>query len=51
MSTVAATPASEVMEVTPDDNPKTVWQLNVTGANAYRAYRIPSLYPGVTWQD
>ena len=51
MSTVAATPASEVMEVTPDDNPKTVWQLNVTGANAYRAYRIPSLYPGVTWKD
>jgi arylsulfate sulfotransferase len=51
MATVAATPASQVMEVTADDAPKTVWQLNVTGANSYRAYRIPSLYPGVTWKD
>jgi arylsulfate sulfotransferase len=51
MATVAQTPASQVMEVTADDNPKTVWQLNVTGANSYRAYRIPSLYPGVTWKN
>jgi arylsulfate sulfotransferase len=53
MATVStvATPASQVMEVTSDDAAKTVWQLNVTGANAYRAYRIPSLYPGVTWKD
>jgi len=51
MATVAGPPASEVMEITSDDAPKKVWQLNVAGANAYRAYRIPSLYPGVTWQD
>lgn len=43
-----ATAASQVMEVTQTANPQTVWQLNLTGANAYRAYRIPSLYPGVT---
>jgi arylsulfate sulfotransferase len=43
-------PASQIMEVTHTDNPQTVWQLNLTGENAYRGYRIPSLYPGVSWQ-
>jgi hypothetical protein len=43
-------PASQIMEVTRTDNPQTVWQLNLTGENAYRGYRIPSLYPGVSWQ-
>lgn len=42
--------ASQVMEVTQTGSPQVVWQLNITGENAYRAYRIPSLYPGVTWQ-
>ena len=42
---------SQIMEVTQTDNPQLVWQMNVSGANAYRAYRIPSLYPGVTWQQ
>jgi arylsulfate sulfotransferase len=42
------TPASQVMEVTPDGK-QVVWQLNITGENAYRGYRIPSLYPGVSW--
>jgi hypothetical protein len=46
----AATPASQVMEVTQTANPQTVWQLNLSGANAYRAFRIPSLYAGVAWQ-
>jgi hypothetical protein len=41
--------ASRIMEVTQTTNPQTVWQLDVTGENAYWAYRIPSLYPGVTW--
>jgi len=49
----AATPlnqsTSQIMEVT-HDTQQLVWQMNVAGANAYRAYRIPSLYPGVTWQ-
>lgn len=26
-----------------------VWQMNVAGQLAYRGFRIPSLYPGVTW--
>jgi arylsulfate sulfotransferase len=42
--------ASEILEVTPTSNPQTVWQMNINGQNAYRGYRIPSLYPGVTWQ-
>jgi hypothetical protein len=46
----AGTPASQVMEVTQTANPQTVWQLNLSGVNAYRAFRIPSLYPGVPWQ-
>jgi arylsulfate sulfotransferase len=43
-------PESIVMEVTRTNTPQTVWQMTITGENAYRAYRIPSLYPGVTWQ-
>jgi hypothetical protein len=50
LTTVASTPASQVMEVTQTDSPQTVWQLNLTGANAYRGFRIPSLYPGISWQ-
>jgi arylsulfate sulfotransferase len=26
-----------------------VWRMNITGNLAYRGFRIPSLYPGVTW--
>ncbi|HZD77773.1 MAG TPA: aryl-sulfate sulfotransferase [Acidobacteriaceae bacterium] len=40
---------SYVMEVTPTATPQTVWQMEVTGTNTYRAYRMPSLYPGVQW--
>jgi len=29
--------------------PVTVWQMDIAGQWAYRAYRIPSLYPGVQW--
>lgn len=42
--------ASRIEEVTRTDNPQTVWQLDLVGENAYRGYRIPSLYPGVTWK-
>ena len=46
----AASTAASVYEVTQDPtNPQTVWQLQITGQNAYRAMRIPSLYPGVQW--
>jgi arylsulfate sulfotransferase len=41
--------AARVMEVTPDPTPQTVWQLDIANQNAYRAFRIPSLYPGVQW--
>src|SRR4029077_14132945 len=39
---------SEVQEVTQEPSPQIVWQMDIGGANAYRAYRVPSLYPGVT---
>jgi len=40
---------SYVYEVTPESTPQTVWTMHVTGTNLYRAFRIPSLYPGVQW--
>ena len=40
---------SWVYEVTQESNPQTVWSMQVTGTNLYRAFRIPSLYPGVQW--
>lgn len=40
---------SDVFEVTPGSTPQTVWHLHSSGANAYRGYRLPSLYPGVQW--
>jgi arylsulfate sulfotransferase len=41
--------SSQVMEVSQTPNPEVVWQMNIEGGNAYRAYRIPSLYPGIAW--
>lgn len=42
--------ASEVQEVTQTSSPQTVWQMEIpVPYNAYRAYRVPSLYPGVVW--
>ena len=43
--------ASLITEVTQTDSPQVVWQMTVNGSNAYRGLRIPSLYPGVTWQQ
>lgn len=43
--------ASQVSEVTQADSPQTVWQMDIPlPFFAYRAYRVPSLYNGVTWQ-
>jgi arylsulfate sulfotransferase len=44
--------ASEVQEVTQTSNPQVVWKMDILPipTYAYRAYRVPSLYPGVTWQ-
>jgi hypothetical protein len=41
--------ASNIYEVTRSANPKVVWQMHVARNNAYRAQRLPSLYPGVQW--
>jgi arylsulfate sulfotransferase len=43
-------PASRVLEVTQTHPPQTVWQMDIQQGRAYRAYRIPSLYPGVSWK-
>jgi arylsulfate sulfotransferase len=40
---------SYVQEVTQLQNPQLVWQMNIQGQLAYRAFRIPSLYPGIEW--
>jgi hypothetical protein len=40
---------SRVQEVTQEPVPRLVWQMDVIGQLAYRAFRIPSLYPGVQW--
>jgi arylsulfate sulfotransferase len=41
--------ASDVFEVTEQTNPQTIWTMHVSGTYLYRAFRIPSLYPGVQW--
>lgn len=50
---IAPNVASRVQEVTQTSDPQTVWQMDITPgtAYAYRAYRVPSLYPGVTWKN
>jgi arylsulfate sulfotransferase len=40
---------SQVQEVTQTASPQVVWQMNIGSSFAYRAYRYPSLYPGVSW--
>jgi arylsulfate sulfotransferase len=40
---------SYIQEVTQEQNPQLVWQMNITGQLAYRGFRITSLYPGVEW--
>jgi arylsulfate sulfotransferase len=39
-----------VLEVTQQENPRqVVWQMTIQSVDAYRAFRLPSLYPGVQW--
>ena len=40
---------STFQEVTQEQTPQLLWQMNITGQLAYRGFRIPSLYPGVEW--
>jgi len=43
--------ASQVQEVTQTSSPEVVWQMDLPAPSfAYRAYRVPSLYNGVSWQ-
>lgn len=44
-----STTDSDIFEVTPTATPQTVWHLHSSGSQAYRGYRLPSLYPGVQW--
>jgi arylsulfate sulfotransferase len=40
---------SDIFEVTPGTAPEVVWHLRTNAENAYRGFRLPSLYPGVQW--
>ena len=42
-------PGSYIYELTDEAAPQKVWTMVLSGTNAYRAFRIPSLYPGVQW--
>jgi hypothetical protein len=48
-ATLPGKPAAGVFEVTQDSTPIPVWGMQVGGQYAYRAFRMPSLYPGVQW--
>ncbi len=37
------------IEVTSASTPQITWQLDTSDSDFYRAYRVPSLYPGVSW--
>jgi len=47
--TGSSPPIADVLEVVQELNPRVVWRLNISGKFAYRAFRLPSLYPGVQW--
>lgn len=48
-STGLQNPSADVFEVTQESGAQTVWHLHVAAQFAYRAFRLPSLYPGVQW--
>jgi len=48
-STDFINPAADIYEVTQGSNPEIIWHLHVAAEFAYRAFRLPSLYPGVQW--
>jgi len=41
--------SSDIYEVTTGGGSQIVWHLSIKGQNAYRAFRLPSLYPGIQW--
>jgi arylsulfate sulfotransferase len=48
-STNLVPPDADIYEVTRSGDPQPVWHMHVVGQTAYRAFRLPSLYPGVQW--
>jgi arylsulfate sulfotransferase len=43
---------STIQELTQGSDPQQVWEMTTTnGTSQYRAFREPSLYPGVTWSS
>jgi arylsulfate sulfotransferase len=46
---IAVPAGTMTTEKTPDNPPQLVWQLTLSVGNAYRSFRMPSLYPGVQW--
>jgi arylsulfate sulfotransferase len=42
---------STIREVTQTGASQTVWQMQIKNELAYRGFRIPSLYPGITWSQ
>jgi hypothetical protein len=43
------TTGAAIYEVTNQSSPQTIWSMTAPQAYMYRAYRVPSLYPGVQW--
>jgi arylsulfate sulfotransferase len=48
-STNLIDPDADIYEVTQEGNPQIVWHMHLVAEFAYRAFRMPSLYPGVQW--
>jgi arylsulfate sulfotransferase len=42
---------SYIQELTQEQPPQLIWQMNISGQLAYRGFRIPSLYPGIEWSQ
>lgn len=40
---------TDIYDLTKSKNPQVVWHMHLTDSTAYRATRLPSLYPGVQW--
>jgi len=40
---------SDIFEYTSETSPQVIWHLRTALQNAYRGFRMPSLYPGVQW--
>jgi hypothetical protein len=48
-STGLQNPSADVFEVPQQGGGQTVWHMHIASQFAYRAFRLPSLYPGVQW--